>query len=79
MEDLNNNTGAPIKETGKLSRASMDGLLLALVTIVFSVISSLGVSGGFVGVLIWIIKLVATIWVLLYFMKKYSLNHPHKT
>ena len=75
MEDLNNNTGAPVKETGKLSRASMDGLLLALVTIVFSVISSLGVSGGFVGVLIWIIKLVATIWVLLYFMKKYSLNH----
>jgi len=75
MEDLNNNMGTPVKETGKLSSASLDGLLLALVTIVCSVISSLGVSGGFVGVLIWIIKLVATIWVLLYFMKKYSLKH----
>lgn len=75
MEDLNNNMGAPVKETGRLSSASLDGLMLALVTIVCSVISSLGVSGGFLGVLIWIIKLVATIWVLLYFMKKYSLKH----
>ena len=72
---MNNNMGAPVKETGKLSSASLDGLLLALVTIVCSVIGSLGVGGGFVGVLIWIIKLVATIWVLLFFMKRYSLRH----
>ena len=75
MEEMNNNMGAPVKETGKLSSASLDGLLLALVTIVCSVIGSLGVGGGFVGVLIWIIKLVATIWVLLFFMKRYSLRH----
>ncbi|MCI1719457.1 MAG: DUF4199 domain-containing protein [Bacteroidales bacterium] len=74
MEDFNNNMGAPVKETGKLSSASLDGLLLALITIVCSVINSLGVSGGFLGVIIWIVKIVATIWVLLYFMKRYSLR-----
>ena len=53
----------------RLNKAAVDGLLLAAITIILSLLTS--VSGSkLISVLIWIVKLVATMWALYYFMKK---------
>ena len=52
-----------------------DGLLLALVTVVCTTLSSLKVP-GFLSILLWLVKLVGSIWLLWYFMKRYGQSHP---
>lgn len=53
----------------RFNKAAVDGLLLAAITIILSLVTS--VTGGkFISILVWIVKLVATMWALYYFMKK---------
>lgn len=61
-----------MSEKGKLNSAAMDGLVIALIVIVCELLGSLA---GFLSIVLWIVKLVATIWVLARFMKKYSARH----
>lgn len=66
-------------QNSKLNSAAIDGLLLALVTIIFSLIGSVGIKSSALSVILWILKLVITIWLLLRFMKKYSARHAAET
>lgn len=66
-------------QNSKLNSAAIDGLLLALVTIIFSLIGSVGIKSSALNVILWILKLVITIWLLLRFMKKYSARHAAET
>ena len=50
----------------------MDGLLLALISIVTTLVKSSITLGGGMSILLVIAQLVATIWMLLYFMKRYG-------
>lgn len=63
--------------TNKWTLAMRDGLLLALVTIACTTLSNL-TKISVLNILIWIVKLVGSIWVLWYFMKRYGLNHPQE-
>ena len=64
-----------IPQTSKWSLAMRDGLLLALVTVVCTTLSSLKVP-GFLSILLWLVKLVGSIWLLWYFMRRYGQSHP---
>ena len=58
----------------------MDGLLLALVYVVITLVTTVLTPGGGLSILITIGHLVATIWMLLYFMKRYGATqeaYPH--
>ena len=55
--------------------ASFNGLILASVTIVVSLIQSLLLPGTAVGMIMWLVKLVGSLWVLYFFMKKYAVEN----
>lgn len=50
----------------------MNGLLLSLITIIFSLISTVFEPKGVLSILIWIVKFGSSIYLLYYFMKQYS-------
>ena len=55
----------------KWSQAAVKGLLLALVTIACNTVTYLLPDKTFIGVLMSLVKLVGSIWLLVYFMKEY--------
>ncbi len=54
---------------GNLNSAAIDALVLALIVIFCGLISSLA---SFLGWIMWIVQLVATVWMLVRFMKRFS-------
>lgn len=56
----------------KWNVAAVDGLMLSLITILYTLINSAFSPGSAVMVVLWIVKLVATLWLLLYFVKEYN-------
>ncbi len=66
-----------IPQTSKWSLAMRDGLLLALVTVVCTTLSTLA-DFTLLNILFWIVKLVGSIWLLWYFMKRYGHSHPEE-
>lgn len=58
-----------MKAKFRFNKAAVDGLLLAAVTIILSLIKDL-FSAELLTFLVWLIKLVVTMFVLYYFMKK---------
>lgn len=59
-------------EKGKLNSAAIDGLVIALIVIVCGLLSSLASA---ISIVFWVVQLVATVWMLVRFMKKYSARH----
>lgn len=59
-------------ETNKLSSAAFNGLLLALVTILSTLITTVIEPGVAISIILWIVKLVATVWLLYYFIREFS-------
>lgn len=57
--------------------AALDGILLSLITIIFSLLSSILEPKGILAFLIWLIKFGACIAVLYYFMKRYANQMTH--
>lgn len=56
------------------NKAAIDGLMLAAASIILVLVSEL-IGNAIVGKAIWIVKLVATVWLLWFFMSKYSEEH----
>ena len=61
-------------QTNKWSIAALDGLLLALITIAANLSQSVFEPVSAVSWLLWLVKLVATVGLLYYFIKDYSKN-----
>ncbi len=61
-----------METVNKWQSAALNGLLLSVVTIVYSLISTIFHPGTFVSVILWTIKFGACIYLLYYFMKQYS-------
>lgn len=60
-------------KTNLWSSAAVNGFLLSLITIFFTLVQTAFPTNGMaVGILIWIVKLVATVGVLYYFMKSFG-------
>lgn len=62
------------QETTAISKwreAARDGLLLALVTVVIISFNAL-VDNGVLKMLFWLVKFVGSVWLLLFFMKKFQ-------
>lgn len=56
----------------KWNVATVDALMLSLITILYAILGTLLIPKGFLAVLLWIIKFVSTIWLLIYFIKDYA-------
>jgi hypothetical protein len=56
----------------KWNVAAVNGLMLSLITILYTLINSAFSPGKAVLIVLWIIKLAATLWLLLYFVKEYN-------
>ena len=54
-----------------------DGLLLSLITLACTTLGSL-VHLSFLNILLWLVKLVGSIWLLWFFMKRYGDSHPEE-
>ncbi len=54
--------------------AGIDGIFLALVTIAVATLETF-VSSGILDIILWIAKLVATIWLLRFFMQRFGMNN----
>ena len=67
----------PQAAPGKWSLAMRDGLLLSLVTLACTTLGNLQ-STAFLGILLWIAKLVGSLWLLTFFMKRYGASHPEE-
>lgn len=63
-----------METSAKWNSAAINGLLLSLVTIVYSLIQSVFGLSGFASIMLWIIKFTGCIYLLYYFMKQYSDN-----
>jgi len=63
-----------IMQTNKWSIAALDGLLLALITIIATLIQTIFEPGSAITWLLWLVKLVSTVGLLYYFVKDYSKN-----
>ena len=61
-------------QTSNLQKAVVYGLLLSLVTILHSLLTATMEISGIVGILLWIVKFGAVIYLFYYFMKKRSLE-----
>ena len=61
-------------QTSNLQKAVVNGLLLSLITILYSLLGATIQLTGIVGILLWIVKFGAVIYLLYYFMKKRSLE-----
>ena len=59
----------------KWSMAAKDGLILAAVTVVISTLTFL-TKNNVLSTLLWLLKLVGSIWVLRVLMRRYGLDHP---
>ncbi len=68
-----------MENNNKWQSAAFDGLLLSAVTIVYSLITSLFTPGVFLSLVLWAVKFGGCIWLLHYFMKKYSSQFRHIT
>ena len=66
-----NESPAPSKWT----LAARDGLILAAVTVVISTLTFL-TKNNVLSTLLWLLKLVGSIWVLRVLMRRYGLDHP---
>lgn len=64
-------------DSSKWSLAAKDGLILAAVTVVISTLTLL-TRNAFLSSLLWLVKLVGSIWVLSVIMKRYGESHPDK-
>ena len=62
----------------KWSQAAKDGLILAAVTVVVSTLTFL-TKNSFLGTLLWLLKLVGSVWVLRVLMKRYGQDHPDES
>ena len=62
----------------KWSLAAKDGLILAAVTVVISTLTFL-TKNGFLNGLLWLVKLVGSIWVLRVLMHRYGQDHPDES
>lgn len=62
----------------KWSSAAVDGLILAAVTVICSFFVS-WINKGWAGSLLWLVQLVASIWILKIVMTKYGKAHPDET
>ena len=69
-----------IESTGssKWSLAAKDGLILAAVTVVVSTLTFL-TKNNVLGTLLWLVKLVGSIWVLRVIMRRYGQDHPDES
>ena len=56
----------------KWSQAATKGLLLALITIACNTVSYLFPDSGFLSILLFIVRTVASVWLLVVFMKQYT-------
>lgn len=61
-----------MENVNKWQSAALNGLLLSVVTIVYSLISTIFNPGSFVTIVLWTVKFGACIYLLYYFMKQYS-------
>lgn len=66
-------------QTNKWSVAALDGLLLALITIIATLIQTVLKPGVAINWLLWLVKFSGSIGLLYYFMKDYSNNRPSLT
>ena len=64
--------------TNKWSLSMRDGLLLSLVTLVCTTLSQVA-QLSFLNILLWLVKLIGSIWLLWFFMKRYAAAHPEET
>ena len=64
--------------SSKWSLAARDGLILAAVTVVVSTLTFL-TENTILGMLLWLVKLVGSIWLLRIIMKRYSDEHPDES
>ena len=65
-------------DNSKWSLAAKDGLILAAVTVVISTLTFL-TKNSFLGTLLWLVKLVGSIWVLRVIMRRYAKDHPEES
>ena len=65
-------------DNSKWSLAARDGLILAAVTVVVSTLTFLTESTILSG-LLWLVKLVGSIWLLRIIMKRYANDHPEES
>ena len=72
METPNNTA-----QSAKWSLAMRDGLLLSLVTIACTTLGNL-VHFSLLNILLWLVKLIGSIWLLWFFMKRYGDAHPEE-
>lgn len=63
-----------MEASAKWNSAAINGLLLSLVTIVYSLIQSVFGLSGFSSIILWMVKFAGCIYLLYYFMKQYSGN-----
>ncbi len=61
-----------MESNNKWQLAAMNGLLLSLVTIIYSLIQSVFTPNGIISMALWAIKFAGCIYLLYYFMKQYS-------
>lgn len=71
MNELTPYTDQTMKNK-KLNIAAMNGLMLSLITILYTLINSAFTPPSVLTIVLWFVKLAATIWLLLYFVKDYS-------
>ena len=65
----------PSPESSKWSVAAKEGALLALVTVALTTVTTCLSENSLINTLVWIVKLVGTIWLLRFFMKKWGEVH----
>ncbi len=65
-------------ETSKWTLAAKDGLILAAVTVVVSTLTFL-TENTFLSTLLWLVKLVGSIWLLRVILKRYGDSHPDES
>ncbi len=61
-----------MESNNKWQIAATNGLILSLVTIIYSLIQSVFTTTGFISIILWAIKFAGCIYLLYYFMKQYS-------
>lgn len=68
INTVNQNT----MQTNKWSQAATNGVLLALITIIITLILTVFKPGTAINLILWAVKLIASIWLLYYFVKEYA-------
>ncbi len=68
-----------MESNNKWQLAATNGLLLSLVTIIYTLVQQVLTPGAFISILLWCIKFGGCLWLLYYFMKQYSANFEQIT